>query len=191
MMKKKWCSLLFALLMVLSMSAQGDPKGNQNNQGAQKFSPEKFDEELQQFITKEACLTPEEAAKFFPIYKEMLQKQRSIFFRQRQISRMKAGDEANCKKMIQERDRMEVELKQIQEKYHNKFFNVLSPCKVFNVITAEDKFHRRKLRQWSGGPQGNNGQWGKGAQQPAQWRGQPRQGQRPNGGQQGNNTWRQ
>ena len=32
-----------------------------------KFSPEKFEQELKQFITQEAKLTQDEAAKFFPV----------------------------------------------------------------------------------------------------------------------------
>ena len=52
--------LLFSLSVVLflSVSAFADEP--------QKFSPEKFQAEMEQFITQEACLTPEEAAKFFP-----------------------------------------------------------------------------------------------------------------------------
>ena len=33
----------------------------------QKFSPEKFQAAMEQFIAHEACLTPEESAVFFPL----------------------------------------------------------------------------------------------------------------------------
>jgi len=145
---KRFCSLLFTLLLVLVVSAQ---PGN-NNQGS-KFSPQQFDADLQKFITEQAALTPQEAARFFPVYKEMLHKQRMLFGRQRMLSREKPADEHACQKVIQERDQIDVELKRIQEQYHNKFLELLSPSKVYDVIMAEDKFHRGKLRQWGNGRQ--------------------------------------
>ena len=114
-----------------------------------KFSPEKFEQELKQFITQEAKLTQDEAAKFFPVYNEMREKQRVLFNKQRKMGRVKPCDEAACQKAIQERDNNELEQKRLQQCYHNKFFNVLPASKVYDVIKAEDKFHRTMLRQWS------------------------------------------
>ena len=36
-----------------------------------RVSPDEFKAEMEQFIAKEACLTPKESAKFFPVYEEM------------------------------------------------------------------------------------------------------------------------
>ena len=63
-MMKRLCFLFVSVMLTMSMGAQDQ----------QKFSPEKFDAELQEFITNEAKLTPQEAAKFFPIYMEMQNK---------------------------------------------------------------------------------------------------------------------
>ena len=109
--------------MFLSVSAFADEP--------QKFSPEKFQADMEQFITQEACLTPEEAAKFFPLLREMHKKQRAI---QMQIKK-------ECK--------IKPELKNIQQTYHNKFFCVLPASKVYDVIKAEDRFHRRAFKNWS------------------------------------------
>ena len=68
--------LFFAFAFALCLPAQEVNKPEQ-------FSPEKFDAELRQFITNEAKLTEQEAAKFFPVYKEMQAKQRAVFARQR------------------------------------------------------------------------------------------------------------
>ena len=62
---KRLTIILMTLLLTMAASAQ------EQRPGTQKFSPEKFQADLEQFITKEACLTPKEAAQFFPIYKEM------------------------------------------------------------------------------------------------------------------------
>ena len=48
-------------------------------QGPRPFDPAKFQADLEQFITMEAALTPQEAADFFPLYREMRKKQ-MVFF---------------------------------------------------------------------------------------------------------------
>lgn len=148
-MMKKLTAILFALTVTAAVVAQ-----NFNRQQPQKFSPEKFQADLEQFITKEACLTPQEAAKFFPIYKEMQTKQRAVFERQRQLGWGKPADEKGCEKAIRQRDEYDLELKRIQQTYHNKFLSVVSASKLYDVLKAEDRFHRQMLRGWnSGAPQ--------------------------------------
>ena len=135
-MKKVLISMIFLLSGVLVCQAD-EP---------QKFSPEKFQAEMEQFIAKEAGLTADESAKFFPVYREMQQKQRAVFGKMRQEGRVKPTDDASCKRLVQKRDEVELELKKIQQIYHNKFFTVLSPSKVFDVLRAEEKFHRQAFR---------------------------------------------
>ena len=120
-------------------------------QEARKFSPEKFQAEMEQFITKEANLTPEEAAKFFPLFREMQQKQRAIFEKVRKEGFTKPVDDAACRKLVERRDANELEQKKIQQLYHQKFFSVISPSKVFDVLVAEERFHRRAFRNWGQG----------------------------------------
>jgi len=144
-MTKRLYVLFIAMTFAIMANAQQNAPGK-------RFSPEQFDAELQSFIAKEASLTPQETTSFFIVYKEMQKKQRALFVRQRQLSRVKPADEQGCMKAIQERDQIEVELKRIQEQYHNKFFEILPASKVYDVIKAEDKFHRSKLKQWSHGP---------------------------------------
>ena len=93
-MKRYLFCIAALLLSVMSVMAH-DP---------QKFSPEKFQADMEQFITKEASLTAEEAAKFFPLYREMQQKQRAVFGKMRQEGRVKPTDDASCKKLVQKRD---------------------------------------------------------------------------------------
>ena len=124
-------------------------------QEARKFSPEKFQAEMEQFITKEANLTPEEAAKFFPLFREMQQKQRAIFEKVRKEGFTKPVDDATCRKLVERRDACELEQKKIQQLYHQKFFSVISPSKVFDVLIAEERFHRRAFRNWGQGNRQN------------------------------------
>ena len=132
--------VLFALnCFVFNVSAQ------------QKFSPEKYQADLEQFITKEAGLTSKEAEAFFPLLREMQEKQRTIYKQMKAEGKVKPSDEKACKKAIQKRDRMELELKNIQQTYHNKFLAVLPASKVFDVIIAEERFNRRMFRNWGTG----------------------------------------
>ena len=136
--------IISCLTMLLTVCASAeDPQ--------QKFSPEKFQADLEQFITKEACLTPQEATKFFPLYREMLKKQREVFNQMKALGQIKPTEESECKKAIKKRDDLELEQKSIQQIYHNKFFGVLPASKVYEVLNAEDRFHRRMFRNWGQG----------------------------------------
>ena len=128
-MKKLLVSAVLMMMFVLGVNAEEQ----------QKFSPEKFQADLEQYITNEAGFTPEEAAKFFPLYREMQKKQRVVY------------NKASSKRAIQRRDQYEIELRSIQQTYHNKFLKVVSATKVYKSIIAEDKFHRHAFRNWGQG----------------------------------------
>lgn len=115
-------------------------------QGHNRFNPAKFKADLEKFITVEACLTPREAAAFFPLYDEMNNKQRVLYDKMRELRRMKPIDEERCKKVIAEIDQLEIEIKQLQSNYHARFLSVISASKLFDVIKAESKFHRQAMR---------------------------------------------
>lgn len=144
---KKTLTILLIGLFSLGLSAQEQKK--------EKFSPEKFDAELQNYIVKEANLSQQEAAEFFPVYKEMQQKQRALFDRLRKLGKDKPQDEKACQEAIRQHDDLEIEMKKIQQAYHNRFMELLPASKVYNIMKAEDRFHRRMLRGW-----GHNGKHG-------------------------------
>lgn len=153
--------LSIMLMLALTMAAQG-------NRQPEKFSPEKFDADLKAFITNEAKLTTQEADRFFPVYKEMMTKMRGLFEKQRNLGTNTPNDEASCLKAIKERDDTDLELKRIQKAYHEKFLKLIPASKVYAIIQAEDRFHRRMIKSWGNGRQQK--QWN-----PQQ---QPQQGQR-------------
>ena len=57
--------------------------------------------------------------------------------------------EEECREAVQRRDKIDLDMKKLQQTYHNKMLNVVSPCKVMKAIFAEDRFHRRMLKNWS------------------------------------------
>lgn len=79
----------------------------------------------------------------------MLQKQRSRFDKMRKIWRQKPKNETACREVIKERDKLDLELKRIQQSYHNKLLAVIPAHKLFDVIKAEERFHRGMLRKYS------------------------------------------
>lgn len=114
------------------------------SQGNKKFDPARFEADLEKFITAEARLTQSEATKFFPLYREMRQKQMTYFKKDRDLFRnTKTTDKKACEKTIREHDANEIAIKKIQSTYHSKFLKVLSPTKILQIIKAEDKFHRQ------------------------------------------------
>lgn len=74
---------------------------------------------------------------------------RKVFNAMRDIDRQNLNNDKSCAEAIRQKDKMDIELKQIQQQYHNKFLKVLPACKVMKVIHAEDKFHRKMLKKWS------------------------------------------
>ena len=137
---KKIIITSICLLMVLAASAQ---------QGQRRFSPERFQAEMEQYIIQEAKLSTQEADRFLPIFREMHQKQRVIYECQRQLRHTNLYDETAYMEAIRKNDQMDIELKTIQKNYHEKFMTVLPASKVFDVIRAEDRFHREMWKKWN------------------------------------------
>ena len=136
-MKKTIISLLLLLVFALTAAAQGK----------RHFDPAKFKAEMEQFITVEACLTPSEAAALFPLYDEMQKEMRTLFNKVRKLKQIKPADEKGCKDAVAQMDQLELEMKQLQMNYHARFLTVISASKLFDVITAEEKFHRQAVRK--------------------------------------------
>lgn len=144
-MRVSW--LVKALLVLVTYHLALVTSPAQGNGSPQQFSPDKFDAELRQYITNEAKLTEQEAAKFFPVYKEMQNKQRVVFGRQRELLMSKPEGEKACLEAIKQRDENELEMKRIQKTYHEKFLKMLPAAKVYAILRAEDMFHRNMLRR--------------------------------------------
>ena len=135
--------VLFTVLLLGAMVANA-----QNQKGMPpKFDPAKFDADLEQFIMTNAGLSPQEAAAFFPLYREMQRKQRAYFDEMRRNSHIDTNDDKSCREAIEKKDKMEIEIKEIQQQYHSKFMKVLPAGKVFKIIKAEERFHRQAFKR--------------------------------------------
>lgn len=136
--KRKYLSIVTFLLLYLAAWSQ---RANCN------FNPTQFENELQKYIVDHVRLTPQESAKFFPLYKEMRTKQRYWFQRDKQNRKINPNDSRACERAVRQHDENEIQLKKIQQAYHNKFLKILPANKVYQIIKAEEEFHRKKFRR--------------------------------------------
>lgn len=134
-------SMIFLCLVLAVFSANAQPKKRP------PFNPAKFEADLEQFITREACLSPLEASKFFPVYRQMMKKQRMLFDEMRRFRQINPKDNKACAEAIRRQDELDIQIKQLQQEYHSRFMFVLSPSKVLDVIKAEEKFHRQMFQK--------------------------------------------
>ena len=123
--------MLIAVLCTTSAMAQG------------KFDPKRFITELHQYVMREAGLSTQEAARLFPIYDEMLEKQRTSFDQLRAIHHTKPANEAKA-------DQLEIQLKETEKAYHARMLRVISAIKLSQVLKAERRFHRLTFRRMAG-----------------------------------------
>ena len=63
------------------------------------------------------------------------------------LKRIKPTTNAECEKNVIKRDELEIEIKELQKEYHKKFMQILSAKKVYDVLKAEDRFHRQMFKR--------------------------------------------
>ena len=137
------------VLMILMLCTFGVANGQHRKRPP--FNPAKFEADLEQFITVNACLSPSQAASFFPVYRQMMKKQRALFDEMRRLRMINPKDNEACEEAIRKQDELDIQIKQLQQEYHNRFMYLLPASKVLKIIKAEEKFHRqafKRARQW-------------------------------------------
>ena len=133
------------MLMILMLCTFGVANGQHRKRPP--FNPAKFEADLEQFITVNACLSPSQAASFFPIYRQMMKKQRALFDEMRRLRMINPKDNEACEEAIRKQDELDIQIKQLQQEYHGRFLMMLPANKVLSIIKAEEKFHRQIFRK--------------------------------------------
>ena len=131
---------LMCLLPVLGMAQSQTPKSGR------PFDPQKFQQMVEQSLTKAASLTPEEAKAFFPLYNEMRDKQREMGKQIHELKKNCGGDSKSCSATILRIKQLQVETAELEQKYYQRMLKVVPPEKLFKVMQAEDDFHRRMVQ---------------------------------------------
>ncbi|WP_418634300.1 hypothetical protein [Segatella hominis] len=133
------------VLMILMLCTFGVANGQHRKHPP--FNPAKFEADLEQFITVNACLSPSQAASFFPVYRQMMKKQRALFDEMRRLRMINPKDNEACEEAIRKQDELDIQIKQLQQEYHGKFLMMLPANKVLSIIKAEEKFHRQIFKK--------------------------------------------
>ncbi len=133
------------VLMILMLCTFGVANGQHRKHPP--FNPAKFEADLEQFITVNACLSPSQAASFFPVYRQMMKKQRALFDEMRRLRMINPKDNEACEEAIRKQDELDIQIKQLRQEYHGKFLMMLPANKVLSIIKAEEKFHRQIFRK--------------------------------------------
>lgn len=133
------------VLMILMLCTFGVANGQHRKHPP--FNPAKFEADLEQFITVNACLSPSQAASFFPVYRQMMKKQRLLFDEMRRLRMINLKDNEACEEAIRKQDELDIQIKQLQQEYHGRFLMMLPANKVLSIIKAEEKFHRQIFRK--------------------------------------------
>lgn len=145
-MKKTISLIVLSLLFinVLFINAQDSNKSLMNLQ--------EFEKNKQEFITKEAGLTKEEADKFFPLNNE-LQKKKLELHRKHQedmkhIKESKDISDAEYEQVIKENIDLKMKEAELDKEYSDKFNKLISPQKLFKAQQAERTFMQEELRKF-------------------------------------------
>ena len=133
------------VLMILMLCTFGVANGQHRKRPP--FNPAKFEADLEQFITVNACLSPSQAASFFPVYRQMMKKQRALFDEMRRLRMINPKDNEACEEAIRKLDELDIQIKQLQQEYHGRFLMMLPANKVLSIIKAEEKFHRQIFKK--------------------------------------------
>lgn len=133
------------VLMILMLCTFGVANGQHRKRPP--FNPAKFEADLEQFITVNACLSPSQAASFFPVYRQMMKKQRALFDEMHRLRMINPKDNEACEEAIRKQDELDIQIKQLQQEYHGRFLMMLPANKVLSIIKAEEKFHRQIFKK--------------------------------------------
>lgn len=158
-MKKILCFLMLVLLAAAPTIAQPNNKGEKR-----QFNPEEFKTMMRNYVRDKAGLTQAEADKLFPIYFEMKTKQMELNGKMMKLKRQTPNCNATTKEynnLILQITELNVALAKLEQTYYAKMCKVVDAKKVYNVMSAEEAFHREMLWRANSMRHGNNG-WNNG-----------------------------
>lgn len=145
---KKLIHIIIFTLAALPMLAQEEEQTQQHEQDP------KVKERIQAariaYITDQLGLTPEEAEKFWPIYREFSEKRQNL---QKQYREMKRNPDPNKTMEENEKDLVDVgfKLKQqeldLEKDYSGRLLKVISAQKLRSLPEAEKRFRQMILEQ--------------------------------------------
>lgn len=167
MLKMKKNIKLFLCIALSALVATSAFAGNQEKKGKKGGWQEKVKAEKIAFLTSELDLTVAEAEAFWPVYNAMEKEKQELM-----ESKFKTFKELN-KAIAEEKSEEEItsltkkfveinsKVKEVDNKYFDKFSDVLPASKVAKVYLSEEKFRSRQINnlcKGDGDPRKHEGQ---------------------------------
>ena len=140
---KTLAKILFLCLTVISAVAQDD---DEIPQAPDQKVRDKIEAARIAYITDQLQLTPEEAEKFWPIYREFSTKRREIRQQLRNVSREASPDKTDQEVVDQQFEIKQQEL-DLEKDYSGRLLKVISAQKLRSLPQAERKFRQMILDQ--------------------------------------------
>jgi hypothetical protein len=142
-------NILIALVLLISVNSFG--------QGGRLLKEKKEQIKAMKvaYITSELSLTPEEAAKFWPLYNAFEDKQHEIRAQKLKGYLDRIDDESfdnvsekEAATLLAQMESTEDELHQAKKKFIASLKGVISPLKILKLKKAEEGFNRKLLQQY-------------------------------------------
>ena len=114
------------------------------------FNPEVFKKKFETYITKEAALTPQEAAIVLPLFHEMKTQQRNIqgiIHRAYKRANEPSLSEKDAAIIFKEVIRLQKQSNNLETAYYERMAKVVSKQKVLHIMKAEHQFSRYIFRK--------------------------------------------
>lgn len=97
-------------------------------------------------ITNKMKLSPDQSAKFWPVYNQYESELRSINRSRKNITQNKGMD---AHEIIDERQRLDEKALQVKNKYRSEFLNIITPQQLNKMYEAEAEFKEILLKRVS------------------------------------------
>ncbi|MGB4016213.1 hypothetical protein [Petrimonas mucosa] len=146
-MKKNITLLCFVFLISLfSFSTQAQRR---------KMNMADYEKRKMEYIRKEAGLTQEEAAKYFPLYNDLSKKKFELHKQHRdKVEMMKQRNKNMTDEEYRQLLENDVDLKlkeaELEKQYTEKLEKILSPEKLYRAQQAERKFMQQEVMKFRG-----------------------------------------
>ena len=155
---RRYLTTLLIGLVCLSAAAQA-PQGQRPERP--RMSPEEYQAKQKEFIIRQAELTEEESAAFFPLYFELQGKKheanRRVWQQVRAVAPHERTEE-DCEKMIDAMADVKIECATLEKEYLVRFKEILPAKKLMRVQMAEERYQRELLHgMQQGGPGPSHG----------------------------------
>ena len=159
-MRRRIYAIIICLCTITAISYAQQNNGQRNQR--QFFTPEAYNQGLEEFVKNEAGLNDEECKKFFPLMHEMMNKQREVNSQIQQVMAkgFSAKTEADYEQIITRSINLEIENRKVEQMYYKKFHSVLSWKQIHKVRIALSRYSMEALRRFVPNyPQNNQRNW--------------------------------